>query len=129
MLKIVLFISLFFLYLNAKEYIISYKAAVHNAILLNEKLSVSPSMQQCKGKGDGNEIIFDNPKHLKSLYKVLSQNSELFYNYIMKQAFVIRSFESVSSRKIDSLLLLRLPPTCFTVNFNEDFVTIQPLKK
>lgn len=112
--------------LFAEQYIISYSSAVKNSILLNEKISVSKAMTECKGEiGDMVRLTHANND---SLYTTIKKNRTQFDLFVQKLPFSIRSYETVSIKSINSLLVLKMPPSCFTVNFNEYFVTIAPIK-
>lgn len=121
LLLLALFSSLF-----AEQYIISYSSAVKNSILLNEKISVSKAMTTCKGE-IGKEVRLKLIKN-DSLYTTIKKNRTKFDIFVQRLPFSIRSYETVSIKSINSLLILKMPPSCFTVNFNEDFVTIAPIK-
>ena len=126
MVKFLLFLFLL-LPLYSQEYIISYSSSVKNSILINEKISISKAMTECHGI-KGEELIIPHKKN-DSLKRSIQNSRENFDTFIQKLPFSIRSYETVSIHSINSLLILKLSPTCFTVKFNEGFVTIAPIKK
>lgn len=113
--------------LFAEQYIISYSSAVRNSILLNEKISVSKAMTECEGVVVGDSISLKHKKN-NSLRTTIRENRTTFDTFVQKLPFSIRSYETIDISHINSLLILKMPPSCFTVNFNEDFVTIAPIK-
>ena len=112
--------------LDAKEYLISYRYVVKDAILYNESLSISSSMTKCLGKplqaltftSYGNENLKQN----------ISENSELFVDYIHKLGLQVEHKGITNNFQNKSTTILTLKTTCFKVDFNDNLVRIAPLK-
>ena len=112
--------------LNASEYLISYRYSVKNAILYNETLEISKSMQKCYGK-PYDSIIFlaQNDKNLR---KLISANHEDFVDFMHKIGLNVTHTEKTRNYQNSSTTILTLRTTCFKVDFNDTFVKISPLK-
>lgn len=112
--------------LNASEYLISYRYVVKNAILYNEKLQISPSMQQCQGKlHQGIMLSTDNSNDLK---KIILANKEEFVQYLHRLGLHVTHRSLTTNLQQSSTTTLTLPTTCFKVDFNDNFATIAPIK-
>ncbi len=109
----------------ADEYIISYRAAVKDAVLLNETLNVSRAMQPCSGSA-GRSLTLENSAD-SDLEKILSNDKELLFDYIQRLPIHIIHHGANTRSQNRSVTIMRLPPQCFTVDFNDDFVRIAPL--
>jgi len=83
-------------------------------------------MQKCKGI-PYNPITF-NSKGDKNLKKILNTNNERFMGYIDKLGLSVEHSESTRNYMNSSITILTLKTTCFKVDFNDNFVTISPLK-
>ncbi|WP_415397955.1 hypothetical protein [Sulfurimonas sp. CS5] len=124
--RTVLIFLLSSLALDAKEYLISYRYVVKDAILYNESLSISSSMTKCLGKplqaltftSYGNENLKQN----------ISENSELFVDYIHKLGLQVEHKGITNNFQNKSTTILTLKTTCFKVDFNDNLVRIAPLK-
>lgn len=112
--------------LHAGEYLISYRYSVHNAILYNESLDISKSMQKCEGK-PAKSIIFES-KQSKDLNKILTRHNEEFIEFIHKLGLSVEHKEQTSNYQNSSITILTLKTTCFKVDFNDTFVKISSLK-
>ena len=112
--------------LNASEYLISYRYLVHNAILRNESLEVSKSMQACSGN-PSDSIIFQSSND-KNLNKILAAHNEEFVDYIHKIGLNVEHNEKTSKYVHNATTILTLKTTCFKVDFNDTFVKISALK-
>ncbi len=112
--------------LHASEYLISYKYSVRNAILYNETLAISKSMQKCSGKPyDSLFLETDTSDNLKN---ILTTNNEEFIEYIHKLGLSVKHEEKTANYQNFSHTVLTLKTTCFKVDFNDNFVKISPLK-
>jgi hypothetical protein len=98
-------------------------------MLLNESLDVSKTMTPCKGELLGNSLLLIPQDNSKNLEKTLLQNSDQFFSYINTLGLHVRNFEQVLNGIDSSLTTITLRPTCFTVEFNENFVKIAPFKE
>ena len=112
--------------LSASEYLISYRYIVHNAILYNEQLDISKSMQKCSGNPQ-ESIIFASLKN-NMLEVIIKKNNEEFVDFIHKIGLSVRHNEEHNAHSSDSTTLLTLRTTCFKVDFNDTFVKISALK-
>lgn len=111
--------------LCADEYIISYRAATQDALLLNETLNVSRAMQPCSGTA-GTPLTLENSAD-NDLKKILINEKELLFDYLQSLPIHVVHHGTNAHSQNHSVTVLRLPPQCFTVDFNDDFVKIAPL--
>lgn len=113
--------------LDAKEYLISYRYIVRDAMLHSQSLQISDAMQKC----DGNEkysIVLPS-KDTKNIRHIISNNSEEFIDYIHKLGMHIEHKEITKNSQNSSTTTLTLKTTCFKVDFNDSFAKITPLNK
>jgi len=118
----------FFIYSNlyAKEYYISYRYVVKDAVLYNETFLLSKAMKKCIGKPKDEVLIF-NKKH-KSLKELLSDSSGEFIEYVHKLGLEVQNRTLQNSMQNSSLTVLTLKTTCFDIDYNKDFVVIRSIK-
>lgn len=114
--------------LNGDEYIISYRYAIKDAILLNDSLDISRAMTPCSGEIGESKLLLSTTNDTKDLKKIILQNSELFFTYINSIGLHIRSDEVTNNGINSALTIVTLKPTCFTVEFNDNLVKIAPFK-
>jgi len=112
--------------LHASEYLISYRYSVHDAILYNESLDISKSMQECSGKPS--DYIILASENNKDLNKILTIHNEEFIEFIHKIGLSLEHKEKTSNYQNRSTTILTLKTTCFKVDFNDTFVKISSLK-
>lgn len=119
---------IFFSSLNlwAKEYLISYRYVVKDAILYNESLIISRAMKKCSGE-EQKTFIIDNygSKNIKSL---IHKNPNEFIDYIHKLGMDVQHEEITKNMQNSSTTILTLKTTCFKVDFNDTFAKMTPLK-
>ena len=120
-------ILLYSLALNAGEYLISYKYTVKNAILYNEQLDISKTMQSCKGKET--QILILPAEKTENFQKIVAKNREEFLDYIHTLDLDIHSWDTTTNSQIDATTIITLKTTCFKVDFNDTFVRISHLKQ
>ena len=113
--------------LNASEYLISYKYIVKNAVLFNESLDISRSMQECKGIPT-QTLILPATKQ-KNFVKLISHHHEAFIDYIHQLGLDVQSKDININSQIHSTTIITLKTTCFKVDFNDNFVKISHLKQ
>lgn len=112
--------------LHAKEYYISYRYVVKDALLYNESLFVSPAMTKCKGQAYSPLILdSDNSTDLKN---IISNNSQKFVNYLHKLGLHVEHKEKTLNYQNHATTVLTLKTQCFKVDFNDNFAKIAPLK-
>jgi len=110
----------------ADEYLISYRYFVKNSALYNETLDVSKAMKKCSGKPyDSLSIEIKDTHNLK---QILLQNKEKFTYFLNKIGFYITNEELTYNGNHVARTIITLKTTCFKVDFNDNFVTISPLK-
>jgi hypothetical protein len=107
-------------------YRIGYRAVCEDARMLREELSVSRTMTPCRGV-PGESVLLENDGHTR-LRPLLEAQFESFFPFLRKQELHLRHHETVRDLASRSRTFLTLPPRCFTVDFNEDFVRITALK-
>ncbi len=112
--------------LYAKEYLISYRYVVKDATLYNETLYISSAMQKCSGTPQ-KSITLEASKN-SSLKEVILQNMDPFSLYINKLGLDVKHTQKTKNLQSDSTTILTLKTTCFKVDFNDNFVTLIPLK-
>ena len=121
--SIILFSSLA---LNAGEYLISYRYIVKDAILYNETLLISKSMQKCIGTPQNNLLLeSDGSTDLKI---IISKHKDEFISFIHKLGMHLEHQEKNINYQNSSTTILTLKTTCFKVGFNDNFAKISPLK-
>jgi len=125
-LRICSIILLSSLALNASEYLISYKYIVKNAILYNEYLDISKSMQKCNGTPSQSLILTSNGT--KNLKNIISKNNEEFIDFIHKLGLSIRNNQISVNNQLKSTTIMTLRTTCFKVDFNDNFARITHLE-
>ena len=124
--SLIFLLSLAFISLDAKEYLISYRYVVKDAMLHSELLYISDAMQKCKGKEEKALIlIIDNNDTIR---ETISKNSEEFIDYMHKLGLHVEHREVTKNYINHSTTTLTLKTTCFKVDFNENLVRIAPLK-
>ncbi len=119
-------ILLFPLALSAGEYLISYKYIVKDATLYNETLFISQSMKKCSGTPQTELFLLTHGED--DLKKIIARNSAEFLEYIHKLGLHVAYNDVTSNLQNSSTTTLTLRTTCFKVDFNDTFVTINPLK-
>ncbi|MFT7003637.1 MAG: hypothetical protein ACJAWW_000987 [Sulfurimonas sp.] len=122
----ILIILISSLALNAKEFLISYRYVVKDAILYNENLSISSSMTKCTGK-PLKALIIDSFGN-EDLKRSISNSSQLFVDYIHKLGLHLEHHGITQNYQNSSTTILTLKTTCFKVDFNDNLVKIAPLK-
>jgi len=125
-LRICSIILLSSLALNASEYLISYKYIVKNAILYNEHLEISKSMQKCNGTPSQSLILTSNGT--KNFENIVSKNNEKFINFIHKIGLNIKSTQKITNNQLNSVTIMILKTSCFKVDFNDNFARITHLE-
>lgn len=124
--RTVLIFILSSLALDAKEYLISYRYVVKDAILYNESLSISSSMTKCLG--EPLQALTLSSYGDENLKQNISKNSELFVDYIHKLGLQVEHKGVTKNFQNKSTTILTLKTTCFKVDFNDNLVRIAPLK-
>ena len=112
--------------LHAGEYLISYRYTIQNAILINETLDVSKSMQKCAGS-ESASIFFPN-KNNSDLKETIATNKEEFTTFLHKLGVIVEHKEKTINSYNSSTTRLTLKTTCFKVDFNDTLVKISALK-
>ena len=112
--------------LHAGEYLISYRYTVQDAILINETLDISKSMQKCLGR-ESASIFFPNENN-SNLEKTIATNREEFTAFLHKLGLIVEHKEQTINAHNSSITRLTLKTTCFKVDFNDTLVKISALK-
>ena len=113
-------------WLNASQtYILSYRAQIKNAVVISESFQASPTMSEIKATPAQKITIF-SPKET-DIQNILKNNKDEILEFLMKYGAHTRSFEKVSNLQSSSLLILTLPPTYVTVDFNDNYAIITRL--
>jgi len=112
--------------LHAGEYLISYRYLVKDAILYNETLLISKSMQKCSGEPHNPLILESNEK--QDLKEIIRQNREEFIEYLHKLGLDVKHQDITKEYQYSSTTILTLKTTCFKVDFNDNSVRISALK-
>jgi hypothetical protein len=113
-------------FLEAKEFLISYRYVVKDATLYNETLYISSSMKKCSGTPQEALILPSNEE--KNLKFIISNNFEQFRDYLHKLGLTVEHKEKTINSQNSSTTILTLKTTCFKVDVNENFAKIAPLK-
>ena len=112
--------------LNAGEYLISYRYVVKDAVLYNETLLVSKSMQKCIGTPQDNLLLASNGS--TNLKAIILKHKDEFISYIQKLGMHLEHTEKNVNYQNSFTTILTLKTTCFKVDFNDKFAKISPLK-
>jgi len=121
-----IFSLVFCVQLLGVDTIISYRLVVRDAIILNDYLSVSRAMTKCEGHAKN--AIYIDTNGSKNLHTILENNPEAFTQFIAHENLQVSHREKTLNAVNHSTTILQMAPTCFAVDFNEDFVKISPLK-
>ncbi len=113
--------------LYADAYIISYRAAVKNAQLIHEKLSLSRAMTPCRGTKEQLQLFLPIT-HSRNLHTIIEQNRDAFFTYMQTQDLHVKSTASNGNNSYSEFTTLTLAPHCFTVTINENFAIISAFK-
>jgi hypothetical protein len=115
--------------LFADEYLISYRSVIQDAIIYNETLTISHAMQKCPQNSFLNEKALLLPiKKSKDLKEIILQNYEEFLEYLQKSGMKVEHAQETRNSINHSTTRLTFQTHCFKVDFNDNFVTIAPLK-
>jgi len=124
-------ICLCFLYssasLLADEYFISYRYSTHNAALSYEELYISKAMTKCQGTPTSQKLLLENNTSAPFQF-LIKKNSEQFIDYLHKIGMHITYTNTTHNNKSQTSTRLTFQTRCFKVDFNDNFVTIAPLK-
>ncbi len=96
-------------------------------MLYSEKLSVSKSMKECAGYYDKAFIIFGTKTD--TLNSFLQNNITDFVENIMPYYLELKNSEKTQNLINSNLTTLRLEPTCFEVQINDNFVKLTRIKQ
>jgi len=124
--QVVLLLFISSLALQAGEYLISYRYVVKDAMLYNETLLISKSMQKCSGI-PYNPLILDSTDK-KDLKEIIRQNREEFIEYLHKLGLDVKHQDITKEYQYSATTILTLKTTCFKVDFNDNSVKISALK-
>ena len=111
--------------LDASEYHVSYRYMVKDMVLFNETLLVSQAMTKCKGKPQEALVLENDSKDFK---KIVDKNSNEFIDFIHSIGLHTEHKDTTINSLNSAITILTLKTTCFKVDFNDNFVTIAPLK-
>ena len=112
--------------LNAGEYLISYRYIVKDAILYNETLLISKSMQKCIGTPQNSLLLeSDGSTDLKT---IISKHKDKFISFVHKLGLHLEHKEKNINYQNSFTTILTLKTTCFKVDFNDNFAKISSLK-
>jgi len=112
--------------LSAGEYLISYRYIVKDAVLYNETLLISKSMQKCAGTPQ-NRLLLESDGST-DLKKIISRHKEEFISFVHKLGLHLEHKEKNINYQNSFTTILTLKTTCFEVDFNDNFAKISPLK-
>ena len=112
--------------LSASEYFISYNYIIKDLVLYNETLLVSHAMKKCEGEASKSFTLENNGT--KELKEFISKNPEEFIDYIHELGLHVKTAQTTANLKNSSTTIMTLKTTCFKVDFNDNLVTIAPLK-
>lgn len=95
-------------------------------MLFNEQLSISRAMSPCAGTA-ADTLELERASE-QSLDSVIREHHDAFFGFAQRHALHVRHFGENRENRHHSRTVVTLPPRCFTVDFNEDFVKITALK-
>lgn len=115
--------------INASEYIFSYRIAVKNGIVLNEKYDFSPSMvsanmlKQTKHPYKSCEILHDAKSEKALLKDYRAKILECFFNWGVR----LEDRSEVRNLRGNSLTFLVIPPTRIKIEYGSGIATLYAL--
>lgn len=113
-------------WLNAEQtYILSYRTQIKNSIVISESYQLSEAMSEVKAKKAQSLSVYSSKE--RDLNKILLNNKDKILEFLMKYGVHTLSYENIKDLKSSSLIILTLPPTYITVDFNDDYATITRL--
>jgi hypothetical protein len=74
------------------------------------------------------KLTIELQENSHDLKKAVLQNFDSFYLFINKIGLHVRNDEKIQNGMSSSIITVTLKPTCFTVEFNDNSVTLTPLK-
>ena len=110
----------------AADYRIGYRALFEDARIVREELTVSRAMTPCRGL-PAETLLLEN-RGYSGLRPLLEEQFDNFFPLLQRLGLHLRHREELRSFTSHDRTRLTLPPRCFTVDFNEDFVRITALK-
>ena len=111
--------------LNADDYYIGYRLSAHNAYIVHESLWVSKAMQPCPHtKNISLTLVKNHPN--ESLESLLKRQQIPFLEFAAAEELRIKSNDTHTSYRTQTLNTLTIPTRCYAVEFNDDSVTITP---
>ena len=113
---------------GGEEYLISYRYSTQNSVLFNDSLDIAKAMTTCGDTSYGEKLTIELQENSHNLKKTILRNLDLFYLFINKIGLHVRNDEKIQNGISSSMITVTLKPTCFTVEFNENSVTLTPLK-
>lgn len=113
---------------GGEEYFISYRYSTKNSVLINDVLDVSKAMTPCLRTPYDEKLTIELQENSHDLKKAVLQNFDSFYLFINKIGLHVRNDEKIQNGMSSSIITVTLKPTCFTVEFNDNSVTLTPLK-
>ena len=120
---VVFFLSSIFL--QADEYLVSYRYVVKDATLYNETLNISKSMKKCEGEEADSIYLQSNNQH--NLKDIISKKSTKFIDFIHKLGMDVDHKEITENFQNRSTTIMTLKTTCFKVDINQNFAKISAL--
>ena len=113
-------------WLNAEQtYILSYRSQIKNSLVISESYQLSEAMSEVKAKKAQSLSVYSSKE--RDLNKILLNNKDKILEFLMKYGVHTLSYEKIRDLKSSSLIVLTLPPTYITVDFNDDYATITRL--
>jgi hypothetical protein len=97
-------------------------------MLYQEKLNVAPAMKQCKKSKITAKSLLLPRINKEKLSKIIENNFEDFENALLGWGVSIKANDQTFNAKNHSQTVITMQTTCFKVDFNENFVTLTPLK-
>ncbi len=122
----IIFFLLSTTFLQASDYLISYRYVVKDSILYNETLAISKSMLGCFGQP--NQLLILESDGSSNLKKIISKNSIEFIDFIQTLGMQVENREITINARNKSTTILTLKTTCFKVDFNDKIARISSLK-
>lgn len=129
MLKILFGILFFAVFLNSAEYIFSYRVAVKNGIILNERYNFSPTMvhrnllKKAKNPYKSCEILHESQNEREFLNKYKEKVLECFFNWGVR----LKDESSALNLQAKSLTHLEIPPTRIVLEYEKGVATLYAL--
>lgn len=131
MLKTLFGIAFLGVFLSASEYLFSYRVAIKNGIILNEKYNFSPAMMNAKmlNRLQNPYKKCEIPHQAKSEREFLRDYKEEILKCFFNWGVRLEDRSKVTNLQGESLSSLSIPPSRIKIDYENGITTIYALMK